>query len=225
MTIRRDLNILEERNLVQLVHGAAIYNKGAVSTTGDKKYELHDEKDKRAREKLAIGEKAVSLIEPHDVIIIDAGTTTEYMARLLPEDIPLTVICFTANVLVEIYKKPSVKIYFAGGYYHRNTQMFESPEGLEMIKRICATKSFISAAGVCQKLGVTCVNQYEVKTKRACIDSSLDNVLLLDSTKFNQIRPSYFAKLTEFNTIITDSGIKPQWKEYINELGITLYVV
>ncbi|GAI28392.1 unnamed protein product [marine sediment metagenome] len=47
--------------------------------------------------------------------------------------------------------------------------MFESPEGIEVIKRIRANKAFISAAGVSEKLGVTCATDYEKETKKAVI--------------------------------------------------------
>lgn len=223
MTVRRDLNTLKLQNAVTLVHGAAIYNND--NKLKDKNYDLSKEKDKRTNEKYNIGKKAVSLLEPNDVIIIDTGTTTEYIARLIPDDLPLTVICYTTNALVEIYKKPLIKIIFAGGFYHRNSQMFQSPEAIELIKRTCANKFFVSAAGVSRELGVSCVNHYEIETKCASIKSSVEKILLVDSTKFDKIGPAYFADITEFGTIITDSGIDKKWIEYINELNIQLYIV
>ena len=113
MTIRRDLNTLQTRNMITLVHGAAIYN-GSRDDVKDAKYELHGEKDKRANEKYRIGRKAVSLIKPNDVIIIDTGTTTEYVAKLLSPEMPLTVLCYTTNTLVEMYKNPATRILFSG---------------------------------------------------------------------------------------------------------------
>lgn len=218
MTIRRDLSVLKEYNIVNVIHGAAIYNSDGI-------YELAAEKDKHAPEKHRIGQKAVSLIEPHDVIVIDIGTTTEYIAKLLPDDLPVTVVCFTANVLAEIYKKPMVDIIFAGGYYHRDTGLFESPEGIQLISRTCANKYFVSAAGISKELGVTCVNQYETSTKLAALKCSLSKILTVDSTKFGKVKPSYFADLTDFDAIITDSGISQDWIEHIQNLGITLHIV
>ncbi len=219
MTIRRDLSKLKQRRIVNVVHGAAIYSGN------DTKYDLDREHDKQAHEKYRIGQKAVSLLEPNDIIIIDTGTTTEYVARLLPENLPLTVLCFSANALVEIYRNPAINILFAGGQYHKDTQMFESPEGLDFIRRTRATKAFISAAGICKKYGVTCVNQYEVETKLATIDSAFTKILLADSTKFSAIKPSYFAQLSEFEMIITDKNISADWITHIQSLGLTLHIV
>ncbi len=112
-----------------------------------------------------------------------------------------------------------------GGAFHKNTQMFESPEGLELIKRTRANIAFVSAAGICKKFGVTCVNQYEIETKSAIIESAFTKVLLADSTKFTTIRPAYFADVSAFDIIITDSGITQDWIEFIESKGIVLYVV
>ena len=103
--------------------------------------------------------------------------------------------------------------------------MFESPEGLELIRRTRANIAFVSAAGVCKKFGVTCVNQYEIETKLATIQSAYTKVLLADSTKFATIRPAYFADISDFDIIITDSGITPDWVEFVESKGITLHVV
>jgi DeoR family deoxyribose operon repressor len=103
--------------------------------------------------------------------------------------------------------------------------MLESPEGIEMIKRIRANKSFISAAGVSEKLGVTCATAYEKETKRAVIESSDKKILLVDSTKFGKIKISHFADLTDFDIIITDIGISKEFVNIIKNIGIKLYIV
>jgi DeoR/GlpR family transcriptional regulator of sugar metabolism len=199
--------------------------EGVNYNSGDKNYDLFSEKDKQANEKYNIGKKAISLLEPNDVIIIDTGTTTEYIARLIPDDLPLTIICYTTNVLVEIYKKPLINIIFAGGFYHRNSQMFESPESIELIKRTCANKVFTSASGISKELGITCVNHYEIETKCTAIKSAFEKILLVDSTKFDKIGPAYFANISDFDVVITDSGIEKKWINYINGLDIQLHIV
>ncbi len=224
MTIRRDLDILSTNNLITLIQGVAIYNQHNQNNTGilNKEYDLNTEHVMHASEKQRIGAMAASLLEKDDVIIIDTGTTTEHLAHAIPDTLPLTVLCYNMNTLIEIGKKSKSKIICGGGYYHKNTQMFQSPEGIALISRTCANKAFISAAGINKKLDVTCVEQYEIETKKAAIASALTKILLVDSTKFDKICPAMFANISEFDTIVTDTGLSPEWVNYIHEMEIEL---
>ncbi len=226
MTVRRDLQELEQQNYIQLLHGGAVLNpRNDLSQTGDISYTLSSEESKRAKEKIAIGKYAASMIEPNDVVIIDAGSTTELIAQAIPADTPITVICYTFNVLVELQQKKNCRLIVAGGYLHENSMMFESPEGVSLIRRSRATKAFVSASGISAELGVTCSNQYELETKKAIIDSSIASILVADSSKLGKVGPTYFADLVDFDTFITDGGVPKEYEELMRSLGIALYTV
>ncbi len=226
MTIRRDLSYLSNNNIVNLVHGAAILNPNVDGLGLDNdEYKVVTASDRFRDEKERIGQKAASLIEPDDVIIIDTGTTTKHLAKFLPNHFPITVLCYSVNILVEVWNKKNCQLIVAGGYCHENTQMLESPEGVDLIKRNRANKAFISAAGVSKRLGLTCANHYEIMPKMAAINSSLTKILLVDSSKFDSVKQVYFAELSEMDAIITDHGIDQEAKNIIQELGIDLYIV
>lgn len=224
MTIRRDLNILKSNNIVNNVYGATIYNPLNNIQKLANPYNITEEVVKNENKKCKIGEVAAKLIEPDDIIIIDTGTTTEKLAQSISDDIKLTALLYNINILTALKLKPNINLIFSGGYFHPNTQMFESPEGISLIENTRATKVFVSAAGIHEQLGVTCSNNYEVSTKRAIIGSSLEKILLVDSQKFGIVKSSYFADLNEFDTIITDSDISEEWINYINNLKIRLII-
>lgn len=225
MTIRRDLWELSKSNIVTLIPGGAILKKNPPIDKDEEKYLIQAAESLMLEEKIKISRKAASLIEPNDVIVIDTGSTTENLPKFIPENMPLTVICYALNILFNVYENKNWKLVFSGGYFHNNTLMFESPEGIEIIKRIRANKAFISAAGVSEKLGVTCATAYEKETKRAVIESSDKKILLVDSTKFGKIKISHFADLTDFDIIITDTGISKEFVNIIKNIGIKLYIV
>ncbi|MGL4606703.1 MAG: DeoR/GlpR family DNA-binding transcription regulator [Eubacteriaceae bacterium] len=220
MTIRRDLETLKSSQLVTLFHGAAIYNPDSDSEY----YDLTKKKIHMEREKDSIGKVAAQLIEPGDTIILDVGTTTEKVAKYIPFEAPISTICFTVNTLNEILKKNVQRLLFGGGNYHSNTQMFESSESLEMIKKVRASKFFVSAAGVSKDLGITCANMYEVDTKLKCLSSALTKILVVDSTKLGQVKAAYFTNLEAIDVVVTDSGISNEWIEIIKGLNITLHI-
>ena len=225
MTIRRDLEVLSANNIIDMSYGAIYYNEETPTKTSEQNYEVTNETGRLNDEKNRIGQFAASLIEPNDIIIIDTGSTTDQLARHIPDNVPMTVLCYNLNILSYIQKSSNIQLIFAGGYYHSNTQMFESVEGVQLIRRTRANKVFVSAAGIHERLGITCVHHYEVATKNAIIDSSVTKILLADSSKFGIIRPAYFSQLNDFDIIITDNQLSKVWVDYIHNLGIQLYLV
>jgi len=225
MTIRRDLRELSKKNMVTLIPGGAILKRNTTVEKDEEKYLIQTAESLMLEEKIKISRKAASLVESDDVIIIDTGSTTENLPKFIPEKIPLTIICYALNILFNVYKNNNWKLVFPGGYFHSNTLMFESPEGIEIIRRIRANKAFISAAGVSEKLGVTCATDYEKETKKTVIESSDTKILLVDSSKFGKVKISHFADLSDFDIIITDTGISKEFVDIIKNLGIELYIV
>ena len=116
-------------------------------------YSMNNARISMIQEKRRIAKKAVSLIEPNDIIFIDAGSTGEILASFIPADIPLTVICFALNIASEISKKPNCKLILAGGYYHSSSMVFESSEGLELLRHNRANKAFITSQGDQYRVG------------------------------------------------------------------------
>jgi DeoR family deoxyribose operon repressor len=225
MTVRRDLSLLEEESTVKLMHGAAVLNPAGRIAGTVRPYTLSSEGARQTDEKRRIGEKAASLIVEGDVIVIDSGSTTEHLARSLPDPLGMTVLCYALNILVEVYRKRECRLIFAGGYFHDNTLMFESSEGVDLIRQNRATKAFISASGISEKLGVTCGNPYEVDTKKAVMASSLTKILLADSSKLGKIHAAYFADLAEFDMLITDTGLSAEFQEMLQSRQIEVMVV
>jgi len=221
LTIRRDIRTLEEKNQVRNIRGTVFFNS---DDTGDH-YTLSMAANQHTREKKAIGAYAASLIQPGELVIIDNGSTTEQLAASIPPSMEATVLCYNMNVLNNLYKKPRISLIFCGGYFHPQTLMFESPESLEIIKRTRANKVFVSAAGVHKMLGVTCASEYELANKREIIKAGAERILLVDSSKFGVITPCFVSEITDFEMIVTDSGISQQWADYIREKGIKLVIV
>lgn len=225
MTIRRDLTLLEKENTITTAYGAVIYNPPEKENSLINNYELENAQMTRSDEKIKIGIYAASLIEDDDIIMIDTGSTTETLAQNVAPDLKATFICYNVNILNYLRLKRNLNIIFSGGRFHPQTQMFESPEGISLIKSMRATKAFISAAGVHESLGITCAYNYEVQTKKALLSSSVEKILLVDSSKFDTVKPAYFSNLENFDTIVTDRGIPAKWKEIIEKKGIELHIV
>ena len=224
MTIRRDLEILTNNNpFIRNLRGLLVYDTSQSLTSGT--YDIANAKDANLSNKIAIGQKAASMVEDNDVIIIDLGSTTEHLAHALSASLNATVICVSYNVLSPLINKSNLKIHCPGGFFHADTQMFESTESLSFLKNIRAKKLFASAAGIHRNLGVTCANNYEAATKKALLQASAERILLADSSKFDQVETTFISEIENYHTVITDSGLTEEWGEYLNEKGITVIKV
>jgi DeoR family deoxyribose operon repressor len=205
LTIRRDIQVLEQQGVVQNIRGIVFANE---PDRENKIYNLNSAGSKNFSTKNVIGLYAAKLIENDDIVIIDNGTTTERLAAHFPEDINATVLCYNINILNHLYMKPNISLIFGGGYFHPQTLMFESKESLELIRRTRAKKVFVSAAGVHNTLGVTCTSTYELESKREILKASMEKILLVDSSKFGQIHKNFICEFSMFDRIITDNKLK-----------------
>jgi len=224
MTIRRDLQELADEGVLRLIPGGAVMRRE--STPFNEEYTITKAKSHMIKEKIKICQKAASFIREEDTIIIDTGSTTEHLPRFIPQNMRLTIVCYCLNILLGVYQhNKGSQIIFPGGYFHENSLMFESVEGVELIRRVRANKAFISAAGVDEKLGITCANFYEVQTKRAIIEHSDTKILLVDSSKFGKVTAAYFADLGEMDIVITDSGVSKEYLRVLEKTNVQYYVV
>ncbi|WP_147538976.1 DeoR/GlpR family DNA-binding transcription regulator [Anaerotruncus rubiinfantis] len=225
MTIRRDLEQLRKNNAVERSYGRATlqnYKKVQIESGGF--YDIAYEQIRNLKEKESIARYAASLVDPHDILIVDSGTTNTQLAKHLVDKEKITVLCYNFNILNELRRASNINLIFAGGYYHPEDQMFTSKENVEFIRSIRANKMFLSASGFHETLGVTCIHSHEVDNKRAAIASSAVCILLMDSSKFGKVQASFIASLDEIDAIVTDAGIPQEWRRMLEEKGIELHI-
>lgn len=225
MTVRRDMDTLKAKNVILDIPGAAVLNTQYTYEEEDDAYQLTMATRSHTKEKERIGKFASSLIQQDDCVIIDNGSTVEYLADNIAKETKMTVFTCNLNILNRICNNPNISIIFGGGYYHPDTTLFESAENITLIKNIRATKVFASAAGVHDTMGVTCMNNYELEIKQTIIQSGAEKILLADSSKFGVIKPCFVTDLNIFDRIITDTNLSEDWVQLIQEKGIHLDMV
>lgn len=227
MTIRRDVKILEENNIVEAYHGAVVYNPYSNNPTIkdlDSDYDINLNSKLNNPEKDLIGIRAAKLIEEDDMIIIDTGSTTDKLSKYIADDLACTCLVFSANNFINLMDKGNINLILTGGVLHRDTGMLESDAGLNILKSTRANKVFLSAAGVHQSLGVTCANSYELATKKTIIKNSLEVILLVDSSKFDQVKPVYFCDIDDIDKVVTDKNISKKWLDFLENKDIEVII-
>ncbi len=202
MTVRRDVAARSE--LFKYLGGHLLATEGMI---GAARYALSDEEKSHAAAKIAICTRAAEFIKDGDTIFIDCGSTTPHLAARIARGVRATVICYSLNVAEILCRNAELRVILLGGLWHPSSASFSSDESLALIGKLGINKAFISAAGVDVTRGVSCVQFHEVAVKQAAMARSVEKYLLVDSSKFGQVKPAFFAGIEEFDGIVTDGGI------------------
>ncbi len=105
-----------------------------------------------------------------------------------------------------------MRLILLGGLYHPSSASFASDEGLELLRKVGINKAFLSAAGVDPERGTSCMHFHEVAAKQTAIAGAVRRYLVVDSSKFGQVKPAFFAASDDFDTVVTDKGIDARYR-------------
>nr|WP_295827930.1 DeoR/GlpR family DNA-binding transcription regulator [uncultured Azospirillum sp.] len=217
MTVRRDIASCGGR--FAYLGG---YIAGGLESTGGMGYILDRERDAHIEMKRAACEAAATLLKPGETVFIDCGTTTTHLASRIPADSQITVVCYAMNIAEIVCKKPGVRVVMLGGLYHASSASFSSPESLEMLRGIGINTAFISAGGVHESLGISCSNFHEVEIKQTAIANAVTKALVIDGSKFDQVKPAFFAKLSGFDVLCCDRSLDAVRAERLSAAGVRI---
>lgn len=204
MTVRRD--VAARSDLITYLGGHLLAADGI---NGAARYALSDEEKSHTSAKVAVCTRAAELIQDGDTVFVDCGSTTPHLASRIARGARATVICYSLNVAEILSHSADLRVILLGGLWHPASASFSSDENLELIRKIGINKAFISAAGVDVARGVSCVQFHEVAVKQAAMSRSVQKYLVVDSSKFGEVKPAFFANVGDFDGIVTDGSIAP----------------
>lgn len=208
MTVRRDLDRLTRKGIVQRVHGRAI-----ISRTNEYEPPYLIRSLEMMQEKQMIGRLAASLIKDNAVIIVDIGSTLLELIRNIPENNNITVITNWIPVAVELSKKRGLfNLVLVGGKVFTDELSIVGGYPEEMLKDFNADIVFLGVGGISDKFGITDFNMDEVQVKKQMINSSREVIVLADHSKFGRIAPIKITDIKSIDKIITDDGLKEEDK-------------
>ncbi len=195
MTIRRDLEKLEQLGLARRTFGGAI----AIM----REETLHQRNTILLAEKARIGKAAAALLRPGDSVFIDGGSTNLQLARAIPEGCPITVVTNAVHVALELSGK-QIPTILTGGRLVEATGSTVGPIVLDNLQQMAFTRVFLGASGISPQHGFSNSNMEETEIKRQAIRRAGEVNVLLDHSKFGQPALFSFAMISEVNRIIAD---------------------
>ncbi len=203
MTVRRD--VAANPDLFTYLGGHIV---NAAKLPASSAYVLETEEEHFAQAKAQACVCAARLIAANDTVFVDCGTTLATIGRYIPRELNVTVICYSLNVAESVRRMDNIRLILLGGIYVPSSDSFTGNESLEALRHIGINKALISAGGVDATRGVSCWNFHEVPIKQAAMASAVERHLVVDSSKFGQVRAVRFAQIGDFDSVISEAGQK-----------------
>ncbi|MBC6450230.1 DeoR/GlpR family DNA-binding transcription regulator [Actinokineospora xionganensis] len=214
MTVRRDLDVLAKRGLLEKVHG------GATSVIGRSTDEPGFEaKSVRALpEKEAVSARAAGLIRPGTAIGLSAGTTTWTFARFLADVPDLTVVTNSIRVadVLRHAGRTDRTVVLTGGV-RTPSDALVGPVAVQSLRSLHLDMVFLGVHGMSDSAGYTTPNLDECETDRALVEAGGRLVVLADHTKWGVVGISTIADLEEADVLVTDEGIPDDARAVLEE--------
>jgi DeoR/GlpR family transcriptional regulator of sugar metabolism len=214
MTVRRDLELLHERGLLEKVHG------GATAVVGTALFEpgFALKASLQQSEKDAIARTAAGLVEPGMAIALSAGTTTHALAQQLVDVPQLTVVTNSIRVadVLQFSGRADQTIILTGGV-RTPSEALVGPFAVTALRTVHVDLVFMGVHGMDPHTGFTCPNLLEAETDRALIEAGRRLVVVADHTKWGVIGISSIARLDQADVLITDAGLGPEARERLEQ--------
>jgi DeoR family fructose operon transcriptional repressor len=214
-TIRKDISELEEQNLLIRTHGGAM-----VIDEGEWEPTFVEKSDRFQDEKRTIGALAAMMVKDHDVVILDAGTTTVEIAKQIRVK-AFTVITNALDVANVLEDNPNCEIIMTGGMMRWKTHALVGPLADKNLQSLSADIAFIGTNGI-SKDGFSTPNLIEAETKSTMIKRARRKFIVSDHNKFGHISLAYFADLKMVDGIITDQAPTKEFIELLEKSGVDL---
>jgi len=214
-TIRRDLEFLEQQGSTRRIHGGVLY-----TGTSPKMPHFEVRQPAEWRQKKAIAQRAVGLIEDADTVLLDGGSTTYEVARLLVGR-PLHVVTTSLPVANLFASDPNSDLVMIGGNICPRTGVAQGPYADKMLQTLRVRKTILSVAAINEE-GFFNNNLLLVETERAMMRAADEVIVVADSTKFGRQSLTHLCPLVEVNHLVVDDGIAEDWRGKITAAGVNL---
>ncbi len=213
-TIRKDINDLCQRGLLQRIHGGAVISTSVTNFAYEARRRLAHE------EKRLIGVAAARLIPDDCSILINIGTTTEQVAAALRGKRDLLVITNNTHVISILTGYPQIEIIVAGGVVRQSDGGIVGEAAVDFIRQFKVDYAIVGASGIDPDGSLLDYDYREVKVAKAIMDNARTTILVADSMKLERSAPVRIGHLSELDYVVTDKPLPPALQSICDEAEV-----
>ena len=216
-TVRRDLDTLEEQGAAKRTHGGVLYSGGMPRLA-----EFDERQPSHWAAKRAIAARTAAAIADGETVLLDGGTTTYEVARLLVGR-SLQVVTNSLPVANLFASEARTDLVLLGGYVSPRTGVCLGPYANELLGRLHVTTTVLSAAGITQD-GLFNAHLLLAETEQAMLRAAGRVMVVADSSKFGRKSLTLVSGLDAIDQLVCDDGLTAPWRETVTQAGVELLI-
>lgn len=217
-TLRRDLKELTSDPDIHKSYGVLSASSASQQRPFDERYVAH------AGAKRRIAECAAAQVGDNDIIFIDSGTTTMYVADYLQDRSNVTIITNSLEVVRRAYPFRNIRVITISGALNRDLCSFAGPTAASVLAGYNINQAFLATTGIARDFSVTNAFVEETSLKQMAMARSQRKVLLADSSKFGILSLCTYCRMEDFDSIITEESPSSDFLTRLQENGKELVI-
>jgi DeoR family transcriptional regulator, glycerol-3-phosphate regulon repressor len=217
-TIRKDLNDLCQRGVLQRYHGGAIIASGTANLGYEARRKLATDEKRR------IGIKAASLIPDGSSLLINIGTTTEQVAAALRGKDGLLVITNNLNVANILQGYEQIEIIVAGGVVRHHDGGVVGEAAVDFIRQFKVDHAVIGTSAIDVDGTLLDFDYREVKVAQAIMNCARKSILVADRMKFERKAPVRIGHISQLDYFVTDAEPPARVRELCRDHEVSVEI-
>ncbi|MGG5980837.1 DeoR family transcriptional regulator [Salmonella enterica] len=222
VTIRNDLAFLEKQGIAVRAYGGALI---CDSNTSGIEPSVEDKSSLNTALKRSIARAAVELIKPGHRVILDSGTTTYEIARLMRKHTDVIAMTNGMNVANALLEAEGVELLMTGGHLRRQSLSFYGDQAEHSLQNYHFDMLFLGVDAIDLERGISTHNEDEARLNRRMCEVAERIIVVTDSSKFERSSLHKIIDTQRIDMIIVDEGIPVESLEGLRKSGIDVILV
>lgn len=218
-TIRRDLITLENRGVLQRVHGGGIRQEVSPSEPPFEERLVQQSKQKTAIAKLTAG-----LVAEAETLFLDVGTSVARVVDFLPDSFRGEIITNSVLAAHMLAHRSDLQVILCGGRMRHGDMAVSGPSAAKMLRDVFVQVALLGSGGVDTQHGLTDFYPDEIDLRKIVIENSQTALVVADSSKVGKVATHRVTSLELLSGIVTDSEIENRHLEDMRNIGLTVHV-
>lgn len=217
VTIRSYLEDLEKKGFLSRVHGGAVSSYKPYYNMN-----LSQRLEANQKAKIEIAEKVVTLINPNDTIMLNAGTTTLWVFRKLPIDYHLNIVTNSISIALEASENANYNVILVGGCINTKYQFSHGDDAVKQLNKYHANKLILSVDGISTEQGFSTYYNQEVPVDITMMEQSDCCIIAADHSKFEHSAFEKISDLSAADYIVTDVPPSSELSQLLEKKAVTV---